>query len=120
MAKKYFIVEDENGNEIAREEVKDKEQKSFIERVKDFPKDFAEKHPKVTKGLKIGGIATAVIGSGVIAYKLGNRNGESDNDSDDMNYIPESEPEPTCLPFDDSSESETTDASSEEEATTTE
>lgn len=118
MSKKYFIVEDENGKEIAREEVKDKEQKSFIERVKDFPKDFAEKHPKVTKGLKIGGIATAVIGSGIIAYKLGSRDGESDNDYDDMDYIPESEP--TCLPFDDSAESETTDATSEEEATTTE
>ena len=114
MSKKYFIVEDENGKEIAREEVKDKDKKS----IKEIAKDFAEKHPKVTKGLKIGGIATAVIGSGVIAYKLGNRNGESDNDSDDMNYIPESEP--TCLPFDDSAESETTDASSEEEATTTE
>lgn len=118
MSKKYFIVEDENGNEIAREEVKDNEQKSFIERVKDFPKDFAEKHPKVTKGFKIGGIATAVIGSAVIAYKLGSKDGESDNDSDDVNYIPESEP--TCLPFDDSAESETTDATSEEEATTTE
>ena len=118
MSKKYFIVEDENGNEIAREEVKDKEQKSFIERVKDFPKDFAEKHPKVTKGLKIGGIATAVIGSGIIAYKLGSNNGESNNDYDDVNYIPESEP--TCLPFDDSAESETTDTTSEEEATTTE
>lgn len=118
MSKKYFIVEDENGKEIAREEVKDKEQKSFIERVKDFPKDFAEKHPKVTKGLKIGGIAAAVIGSGIITYKLGSNNGKSYNDSDDMNYIPESEP--TCLPFDDSVESETTDATSEEEATTTE
>ena len=114
MSKKYFIVEDENGNEIAREEVKDKEQKSFIERVK----DFAEKHPKVTKGFKIGGIATAVIGSAVIAYKLGSKDGESDNDFDDVNYIPESEP--TCLPFDDSAESEATDATSEEEATTTE
>ncbi len=111
MSKKYFIVEDENGNEIAREEVKDKEQKSFIERVK----DFAEKHPKVTKGLKIGGIATAVIGAGAIAYGVGSR---SNSDSDDVNYIPESEP--TCLPFDDSAESETTDATSEEEATTTE
>ena len=118
MSKKYFIVEDENGNEIAREEVKDKEQKSFIERVKDFPKDFAEKHPKVTKGLKIGGIATAVIGSGIIAYKLGSKDGKSYSDSDDMNYIPESEP--TCLPFDDSAESDTTDVTSEEEATTTE
>ena len=118
MSKKYFIVEDENGKEIAREEVKNKEQKSFIERVIEFPKKFAEKHPKITKGLEIGGIGTAVIGSAVIAYKLGSKDGESDNDSDDMNYIPESEP--TCLPFDDSAESEATDATSEEEATTTE
>ena len=114
MSKKYFIVEDENGNEIAKEEVKDKDKKS----IKEIAKDFAEKHPKVTKGFKIGGIATAVIGSAVIAYKLGSNNGESDNDSDDVNYIPESEP--TCLPFDDSAESETTDTTSEEEATTTE
>ena len=118
MSKKYFIVEDENGNEIAREEVKDKEQKSFIERVMDFPKDFAEKHPKATKGLKYTGAGLLVLGTGALAYKLGSKNGESDNDSDDMNYIPESEP--TCLPFDDSAESETTDATSEEEATTTE
>ena len=111
MSKKYFIVEDENGNEIAREEVKDKDKKS----IKEIAKDFAEKHPKITKGLKIGGIVTAVIGAGAIAYGVGSR---SNNDSDDMNYIPESEP--TCLPFDDSAESETTDATSEGEATTTE
>lgn len=118
MSKKYFIVEDENGNEIAREEVKDKEQKSFIERVKDFPKDFAEKHPKATKRIECIGVGALVFGTGALAYKLGSKNGKSDNDSDDMNYIPESEP--TCLPFDDSAESETTDATSEEEATTTE
>lgn len=111
MSKKYFIVEDENGNEIGREEVKDKDKKS----IKEIAKDFAEKHPKITKGLKIGGIVTAVLGVGAIAYGVGSR---SNSDSDDVNYIPESEP--TCLPFDDSAESETTDTTSEEEATTTE
>ncbi len=119
MTKKYFIIEDENGNEIGREEVVDKEKKSIIEKVMDFPKNFAEKHPKATKHLKYTGTGLLVFGTGLLAYKLGSKNrGESDYDSDDVNYIPESEP--TYLPVDDSVESETTETTSEEEATTTE
>lgn len=81
MAKKYYVVVNDNGEEIAREEVVSTEKKS----IKDRLKDFSEKHPKVTKGIKIGAGVAAVAGAVGVAFVAGRNVSE---DEDDYDYLP--------------------------------
>ena len=79
--KKYYVVVNEAGEEIAREEVVSNEKRS----IKDRLKDFSEKHPKVTKGAMIAAGAAAVVGAVGVAFAAG-RNSADDDDCYD--YIP--------------------------------
>lgn len=81
MAKKYYVVVNDNGEEIAREEVVSNEKRS----IKDRLKDFSEKHPKVTKGIKIGAGMAAVAGAVGVAFAAGRNSADDDYDYD---YIP--------------------------------
>lgn len=81
MAKKYYVVVNESGEEIAREEVVSNEKRS----IKDRLKDFSEKHPKVTKGAKIAAGAVAVVGAVGVAFAAGRNSADDDYRYD---YIP--------------------------------
>lgn len=85
MAKKYYVVVNDQGEEIAREEVVSTEKKS----IKDRLKDFSEKHPKVTKGIKIGAGVAAVAGAVGVAFAAGRNSSEDDYDYD---YLPCEDP----------------------------
>lgn len=82
MAKKYYVVVNEQGEEIAREEVVSNEKKEKRS-IKDRLKDFSEKHPKVTKGIKIGAGMAAVAGAVGVAFVAGRNSAD-----DDYDYIP--------------------------------
>ena len=81
MVKKYYVVVNEDGEEIAREEVGSNEKRS----IKDRLKDFSEKHPKVTKGAKIAAGAAAVVGAVGVAFAAGRNSADDDYCYD---YIP--------------------------------
>lgn len=81
MAKKYYVVVNDQGEEIAREEVVSTEKKS----IKDRLKDFSEKHPKVTKGIKIGA-GVAAVGTAIGVAFVAGRN--VSDDEDDYDYLP--------------------------------
>ena len=81
MAKKYYVVVNANGEEIAREEVVSTEKKS----IKDRLKELSEKHPKATKRIKIGAGIAAVAGAAAVAFAAGRNSSEDDYDYD---YLP--------------------------------
>lgn len=81
MAKKYGVVVNENGEEIAREEIVSNEKRS----IKDRLKDFSKKHPKVTKGAMIAAGAAAVVGAVGVAFAAGRNSADDDYCYD---YIP--------------------------------
>lgn len=84
MAKKNYVAVNVNGEEIAREEVVSNEKKEKRS-IKDRLKDFSEKHPKVTKGIKIGAGMAAVAGAVGVAFVAGRNSADDDYDYD---YIP--------------------------------
>lgn len=83
MTKNYFVVVNENGEEISRSEVPVK--KGVFETLKEKHSEFATKHPKIDKGLKIGGVITAVVTGTVVGAAIANRR----SDSDGCEYLPD-------------------------------
>lgn len=83
MTKQYFVVVDENGEEISRSECV--ESKGVFGTLKDKFSEFENKHPKIVKGLKIGAGVAAIGGAVAVGAAVANRG----NDSDECNYIPD-------------------------------
>ena len=96
MAKQYFLVVDDNGEEISRSECV--EQKGVFGTLKDKFSKFGTEHPKIAKGLKIGAGIAAIGGAiavGVAVAKNGDKSDEYEGlPDDDMQALPDySEPE---------------------------
>lgn len=71
------MAENKNGN---NGEPKMVEEKGFFAKVKEFPKNFKEKHPKaVARGEKIA-IAVTCVAAGVIGDRILNRFGNTGSD----------------------------------------
>lgn len=84
MARQYFVVVNDNGEEISREECVEK--KGFFDTLKEKASEFSEKHPKAVKALKIGGGIAAIGGAVAVGMSLANAGDDSDEywiDSDD-------------------------------------
>lgn len=84
MARQYFVVVNEDGEEISREECVEK--KGFFDTLKEKASGFSEKHPKIVKGLKIGGGIAAIGGAVAVGMAIADAGDDSDEywiDSDD-------------------------------------
>ena len=51
--------------------------KNPLKRAGNWFKEFPKKHPRIWKGLKIGGCVAGAVGIGAGAYTLGKRNGQN-------------------------------------------
>lgn len=116
--KKHYctITVDQNGNVLSKEE-HDVEEKFEFHPIKAL-KGFKEEHPKVAKGLVIGGAVAAVaaaVAGGVAISKGKSESDESDDDYEDDDYdeIDEDELDEDA---DSDEEEEAEDADSDEES----
>lgn len=79
--------EERNEQEIPVEAVK---KENVFVKVKNKVKDFEEKHPKIVKGVKLGGTILAAVGIGAMAYSVGKNSGATPElaDKSDL-FLPE-------------------------------
>lgn len=77
---------------MAKEEVKQKEKDSrnFLQKIGDGLAEFPNKHPKITKGLKVAGLTTLLAVASGASYSYGKKKGSKDSegiDVDTNNYL---------------------------------
>lgn len=83
MAKQYFVVVGDNGEEISRSECV--EQKGVFGTLKDKFSKFGTEHPKIAKGLKIGAGIAAIGGAIAVGVAVA-KNGDN---SDEYERLPD-------------------------------
>jgi hypothetical protein len=77
-------------DEVVFEEEK-KDKRNFLQKAGDAIEAWTNKHPRITKGLKIGGSSLALGALTVVSYTKGKDAGlleaRRNNDSDDQGYL---------------------------------